>query len=529
MKLAILGGGGFRVPLVYGALLARHQRPRVDEVVLHDVDEDRLGAIAPVLDDGRRRPGRAARLARPPTSTRRSRTPTSSSARSASGGLEGRVARRAGRRSTSACSARRPPAPAGLLRAAHRAGRCRARRAHRARSRPHAWFVNFTNPAAWSPRRCSRSSATASSASATRRSGCAGASPRALGRDPDERGSTTSASTTSAGCAALRARRRRPAARAARRRRPGSPASRRAGCSAPSGCARSGCIPNEYLYYYYFTRDTVGRDPRRRPDPRASSCCEQQRGFYDADAPTPDRRLGGLAPRARTSATPRYMAEARAPRTRSATRPTSRAAATRARRWRSWRRSPATSGAALILNVRNGTHAAGVPRRGGGRGAVRRRRATARTVAVRRRCRDHARPGEPVKAVERDHRGRADRLARAGREGARAAPAGRLGEHGAGCWPPTAPHPRRSTHCCADPAGGRQVSIRPRTGAGRARRSVRPPRLGAMARPHAASIVEDAWHRRVDAVLRRRGGRPAWSATPATAPRTSSGCSAGCC
>src|SRR6478752_10818088 len=26
-----------------------------------------------------------------------------------------------------------------------------------------------------------------------------------------------------------------------------------------------------------------------------------------------------------------------------------------------------------------------------------------------------------------------------------------------------------------------------------------------MARPHAASIVEDAWHRRVDAVLRRRG------------------------
>ena len=26
-----------------------------------------------------------------------------------------------------------------------------------------------------------------------------------------------------------------------------------------------------------------------------------------------------------------------------------------------------------------------------------------------------------------------------------------------------------------------------------------------MARPHAASIVEDAWHRRVDSLLRRRG------------------------
>ena len=47
MKLAIIGGGGFRVPLVYGALLDR--RP-FDDVVLHDVDAERLDRIADVLE-----------------------------------------------------------------------------------------------------------------------------------------------------------------------------------------------------------------------------------------------------------------------------------------------------------------------------------------------------------------------------------------------------------------------------------------------------------------------------------------------
>ena len=47
MKLAIIGGGGFRVPLVYGALLRR--RP-FDDVVLYDVDAGRLERVALVLD-----------------------------------------------------------------------------------------------------------------------------------------------------------------------------------------------------------------------------------------------------------------------------------------------------------------------------------------------------------------------------------------------------------------------------------------------------------------------------------------------
>jgi 6-phospho-beta-glucosidase len=52
MRLTILGGGGFRVPLVYGALLAASSTGAdspITEVVLHDVDLSRLAAIARVL------------------------------------------------------------------------------------------------------------------------------------------------------------------------------------------------------------------------------------------------------------------------------------------------------------------------------------------------------------------------------------------------------------------------------------------------------------------------------------------------
>ncbi|WP_428951090.1 6-phospho-beta-glucosidase [Streptomyces sp. cg35] len=51
MRLTILGGGGFRVPLVYGALLGDHAPGRVTEVTLHDVDTDRLRAITGVLQE----------------------------------------------------------------------------------------------------------------------------------------------------------------------------------------------------------------------------------------------------------------------------------------------------------------------------------------------------------------------------------------------------------------------------------------------------------------------------------------------
>ncbi|MGP3955363.1 6-phospho-beta-glucosidase [Nonomuraea sp. 3N208] len=49
MRLTVLGGGGFRVPLVYRALLADRGKGRVTHVTLHDLDASRISAIQRVL------------------------------------------------------------------------------------------------------------------------------------------------------------------------------------------------------------------------------------------------------------------------------------------------------------------------------------------------------------------------------------------------------------------------------------------------------------------------------------------------
>ena len=51
MRLVILGGGGFRVPLVYEAAAARAGGVAVDEIVLHDSDPGRLAAIGAVVGE----------------------------------------------------------------------------------------------------------------------------------------------------------------------------------------------------------------------------------------------------------------------------------------------------------------------------------------------------------------------------------------------------------------------------------------------------------------------------------------------
>jgi 6-phospho-beta-glucosidase len=51
MRLTILGGGGFRVPLIYRALLDDHAEGRVTHVTLYDLDASRLDAIARVLKE----------------------------------------------------------------------------------------------------------------------------------------------------------------------------------------------------------------------------------------------------------------------------------------------------------------------------------------------------------------------------------------------------------------------------------------------------------------------------------------------
>lgn len=50
MKLTILGGGGFRTPYVWQALIRDQGSPRVTEVALYDVDEGRLATITTILE-----------------------------------------------------------------------------------------------------------------------------------------------------------------------------------------------------------------------------------------------------------------------------------------------------------------------------------------------------------------------------------------------------------------------------------------------------------------------------------------------
>jgi 6-phospho-beta-glucosidase len=49
VKLAVLGGGGFRTPTIYRALAEGQTRTRFDELVLYDVDQARLDRIAAVI------------------------------------------------------------------------------------------------------------------------------------------------------------------------------------------------------------------------------------------------------------------------------------------------------------------------------------------------------------------------------------------------------------------------------------------------------------------------------------------------
>ncbi|WP_426996527.1 6-phospho-beta-glucosidase [Pseudarthrobacter sp. N5] len=72
MRLMIAGGGGFRVPLVYRALISGPYSGLVSELVLYDVDPGRLAAISAVLKAmpaaaGRAAPGHAAAVGHLPS------------------------------------------------------------------------------------------------------------------------------------------------------------------------------------------------------------------------------------------------------------------------------------------------------------------------------------------------------------------------------------------------------------------------------------------------------------------------------
>ncbi len=146
MKLTILGGGGFRVPLVYGALLGDRAEGRVTDVVLHDLDAGRLSAVARVLGE------QAADVPGPPAVT--ATTDLDEALRGADfvfsairvGGLEGRAADE--RIALAEGVLGQETVGAGGIAYGLRTVPVAVDIARRvARLAPDAWLINFTNPA----------------------------------------------------------------------------------------------------------------------------------------------------------------------------------------------------------------------------------------------------------------------------------------------------------------------------------------------------------------------------------------------
>lgn len=146
MKIALLGGGGFRVPMVFEALLERAGGLGLDEVTLYDVSEPRLAHITPVLEGLEQERGE--RLVFRPTTVLEDALDGADFVFCAirPGQLEGRVVDE------------RVPLDAGLVgqETMGPGGVCMALRTVPvmvelaravAQLAPRAWFVNFTNPA----------------------------------------------------------------------------------------------------------------------------------------------------------------------------------------------------------------------------------------------------------------------------------------------------------------------------------------------------------------------------------------------
>ena len=296
MKLAIIGGGGFRVPLLYGALLRR--RP-FDEVVLHDVDAERLARIGQVLE------GQAAehgdRLAF------RTTTDLDDAVEGADfvflairvGGLEGRTIDEG------------VPLGQGVLgqETIGAGGICFALRTipaavEVAERAPGAWIINFTNPAGMVTEALQQVVGDRAIGICDTPSGLCRRVAAALGESSlqfdyfglNHLGWLKGVHDASGD------------------RLPELLADEEALEQLEEGQVfgaewlRSlGMIPSEYLYYFYFASETVAALGER---PRGAYLVEQQAGFYAATGETPEQALARWRA-AKDERDRTYMAEAR--------------------------------------------------------------------------------------------------------------------------------------------------------------------------------------------------------------------------
>ncbi|GGX91464.1 6-phospho-beta-glucosidase [Streptomyces anandii] len=309
MRLAILGGGGFRVPLVYGALLGDRAEGRVTEVVLHDLDADRLHAVTRVLAEQARSaaPGAAPAV--------RATTDLDEALRGADfvfsairvGGLQGRadderVALAEGVLGQETVGAggiayglRTVPVAVGI-----------ARRV--ARLAPGAWVINFTNPAGLVTEAMSRHLGDRVIGICDSPVGLGRRIARVLGADPGRVWIDYAGLNHLGWVRALRVDGRDELPRLLAD--PVLLGSFEEGRLFGADWLRSlGAIPNEYLHYYYFNRETV-HAYQRAERTRGAFLRDQQAGFYE-EMRDPDTPALAAWQRTRAEREATYMAENR--------------------------------------------------------------------------------------------------------------------------------------------------------------------------------------------------------------------------
>ncbi|MFG2876616.1 6-phospho-beta-glucosidase [Streptomyces sp. NPDC048337] len=312
MRLTILGGGGFRVPLVYGALLGDHAEGRVTRVTLYDEDAGRLAAMARVLAD------QAAAAGVPDAPAVTATGDLDEALRGADfvfsairvGGLEGRAADE--RIALAEGVLGQETVGAGGIAYGLRTVPVARELARRiARSAPEAWVINFTNPAGLVTEAMAEELGERVIGICDSPVGLGRRIARLLGARPEEAWIDYVGLNHLGWVRGLRI--------AGRDALPRLLADAEALESFEEGrlfgaeWLRSlGAIPNEYLHYYYFNRDTV-RAYQEAKQTRGAFLRDQQHGFY-AEAGRPGLPAGAALAawdRTRAEREATYMAENR--------------------------------------------------------------------------------------------------------------------------------------------------------------------------------------------------------------------------
>ncbi|MFD5073495.1 6-phospho-beta-glucosidase [Streptomyces sp. NPDC058371] len=307
MKLTILGGGGFRVPLVYGALLGDRAEGRVTQVVLHDLDAGRLSAVARVL---------AEQAAGDPDAPEVSVTTDLDDAlRGADfvfsairvGGLEGRAADE--RVALDEGVLGQETVGAGGIAYGLRTVPVAVDIARRvARLAPDAWVINFTNPAGLVTEAMSRHLGDRVIGICDSPVGLGRRIARVLGADPREAWIDYVGLNHLGWVRGLRV-----AGRDELPRLLADPellgSFEEGKLFGPEWLRSLGAVPNEYLHYYYFNREAV-RAYQQAEKTRGAFLHDQQARFYD-EMKHPETAALTAWDRTRAEREATYMAENR--------------------------------------------------------------------------------------------------------------------------------------------------------------------------------------------------------------------------